>query len=187
MGSKAYLVTAFVIAFMVMAIVPWSMTANVKAEQPVLHTVWMTDDLKYEPATLKINPGDTVVWKNKPGHKVTHTVTAYQDKLPQGAPYFASGNFTSESQARQNVDAALIPADGEYRHTFTVNGTYEYFCIPHEAAGMIGYIMVGEGQEFPSEGASVSYLMPILVGTVVVLVVITAVAFWSIRRKREVP
>jgi plastocyanin len=28
------------------------------------------------------------------------------------------------------------------RHTFDVPGTYQYFCIPHEMAGMTGTVVV---------------------------------------------
>jgi hypothetical protein len=28
--------------------------------------------------------------------------------------------------------------------TFTVEGVYDYYCLPHEAAGMVGRIVVGQ-------------------------------------------
>jgi hypothetical protein len=36
------------------------------------------------------------------------------------------------------------PAQGStYEYRFTVEGVYDYFCQPHEAAGMVGRIVVG--------------------------------------------
>ena len=39
-------------------------------------------------------------------------------------------------------DSGFIPPGGDYRYTFTVPGTYKYFCLPHEKAGMVGVIVV---------------------------------------------
>jgi plastocyanin len=32
-----------------------------------------------------------------------------------------------------------------YQHTFTVPGTYRYFCQPHESNGMVGEVVVKAG------------------------------------------
>jgi plastocyanin len=37
----------------------------------------------------------------------------------------------------------LLPKQG-FAVTLTVEGVYDYFCIPHEHAGMVGRIVVGE-------------------------------------------
>lgn len=97
--------------------------------------VGMTNSLDFTPAKVTIRAGETVVWKN--GSVLVHTVTAIADsaadpahvELPDGAEPFGSGRF----------------GPGEsYRHTFTVPGTYRYICIPHEAAGMTGTVVVKE-------------------------------------------
>lgn len=154
------------------------------ASEGTTHTVLMTDAMKYEPDILKIQPGDTVVWKNKQGNIVTHTVTAYEKEIPKDAEYFASGNFTNESDARRGIANGLIPTDGEYRHTFTVNGSYKYFCVPHEAAPMIGYIIVAEGAT-PTDRETPNYLIPITVGTIIGVMGITSLAFYSIQKKKK--
>ena len=41
-------------------------------------------------------------------------------------------------------DSGLVEQGEEYSRTFPVAGEYTYFCIPHEAAGMIGYLTVEE-------------------------------------------
>ncbi|WP_404384276.1 plastocyanin/azurin family copper-binding protein [Caenispirillum salinarum] len=95
--------------------------------------VEMTNRLNYMPETVTISAGDTVRWDNT--SDLVHTVTADPAKasdrahvrLPDGAEPFDSGS---------------IQARGSYSHTFTVPGEYTYFCIPHEAAGMIGNIVV---------------------------------------------
>lgn len=91
--------------------------------------------------------GDTVVWANTGSRN--HTVTAYDDGLPDGAEYFASGGFADEATARDawknNFDGGGIVEPGAtYEHTFEVAGDYYYFCIPHESADMRGKVVVTE-------------------------------------------
>ena len=104
-------------------------------------TVDMTDDLAFRPDAVSVAQGGTVTWENVGA--VGHTVTAYEDRLPDGATYFASGAFESERAARNDVTGGLIGEGETYTHTFDVRGTYEYFCIPHESTGMVGTVEVG--------------------------------------------
>ena len=96
----------------------------------------------FEPVGAQVNVGDTVTFTNS--SKEAHTVTAYGSELPDGAPFFASGGAASESEARKDLTAGLIREGESYSHTFTEPGTYRYFCIPHEGAGMKGTIIVEE-------------------------------------------
>lgn len=103
----------------------------------------LTDDLVYDPDELPVAPGGTVVWENV--GSTTHTVTAYEAGIPEDAAYFASGGATSEEAARDAYpDAGGIGVEESFQHTFDTLGTYEYFCIPHESAGMTGVIKVSE-------------------------------------------
>lgn len=114
------------------------------AAQATTHTVDMTDTLLFEPDAITIAPGDTVVWENV--GSIGHSITAYEDDIPDGAPYWASGDLASESEARSSYPDQGDVAGGEtYEHTFETLGTHEYFCIPHEAAGMLGAVEVVEG------------------------------------------
>jgi len=87
----------------------------------------------FSPATITIQPGGLVEWRNT--SLITHTVTddpklAHKPgdlMLPAGAPAFNSGD---------------VPAGQIYRHTFEVPGTYRYFCIHHEGDGMLGTVIV---------------------------------------------
>ncbi|HSK18293.1 MAG TPA: plastocyanin/azurin family copper-binding protein [Longimicrobiales bacterium] len=96
-------------------------------------TIDMTSQLTFAPAAAQARVGQTVVWENE--SSMAHTVTAdpalagnpASVSLPAGAAPFAS---------------PLIGAGASFSHTFTVPGTYRYFCQPHEGAGMIGTIVV---------------------------------------------
>ncbi|PSP70301.1 halocyanin [Halobacteriales archaeon QH_6_68_27] len=83
------------------------------------YDVGMSTDA-FRPETVTVEVGETVVWRNT--SKQGHTVTAYGDQLPDGADYFASGEFASQSAADE----------------------YGYFCIPHEEVGMVGVVTVEE-------------------------------------------
>lgn len=98
-------------------------------------TVEMTNALEYVPATVTIKIGDTIRWRNS--SDVRHTVTADASlandsshvALPENAEPFNSGD---------------IEPGGSWSHAFKVAGRYKYFCIPHEAAGMIAEVIVEE-------------------------------------------
>jgi plastocyanin len=104
--------------------------------------VGMVDGQAFDPETLTVAPGATVAFVNE--SEEAHTVTAYEDELPDGAPYFASGGFDSEPAAREGVGDGLVPSGETYEVTFDEPGTYRYFCIPHEGEPMRGTIVVEE-------------------------------------------
>jgi len=100
---------------------------------------------KFRPASLTVSVGTTLVWRNT--SKQGHTVTAYEEQIPDSADYFASGGFSSEEEARtqySNSSAGVLGAGETYEHEFTVPGTYSYVCLPHERVGMAGNIEVVE-------------------------------------------
>ena len=87
----------------------------------------------FRPRGLLIRPGQTVRWVNKDTGNV-HTTTAYHPRngKPQRIPQEANS---------WNSDY-LMPGES-FAMTFNVPGVYDYFCIPHEHAGMVGRIIVG--------------------------------------------
>jgi plastocyanin len=98
----------------------------------------------FEPAELTVSVGDTVAWEWAAGE--AHNVVAYQDGIPDDATYWASGGFESEEAARtgwENGEGA-VQSGQAYVHTFETAGEHAYFCVPHEAAGMEGTIVVEE-------------------------------------------
>jgi plastocyanin len=98
----------------------------------------------FEPATITVGAGDEVVWYNNSAR--AHSITAYEDGIPAEAAYFATGGYDSEMAAREAWDgmSGSITTGERYTHTFEVPGTYSYFCIPHERAGMVGQVVVEE-------------------------------------------
>lgn len=103
-------------------------------------TVEMTDDFEFVPDAISISSGDTIVWENV--GSLDHSVTAYEDEIPDDAGYFASGGHDSEQAARDAFPEGALGGDDSFEHTFDATGTYAYFCIPHEGAGMTGTIDV---------------------------------------------
>ena len=67
----------------------------------------------FNPASVKINVGDTVEWKN--ADTAAHTVTGGS---PADGP---SGVF----------DSSLVMAGADYAFTFNDKGSYKYFCMVH--------------------------------------------------------
>jgi hypothetical protein len=72
-----------------------------------------------------------------------HSTTAYHPananhslRIPEQAEPWDSGILTRPGQA--------------FEVTLTVPGVYDYFCLPHEAGGMVGRIVVGEPGEEPA-------------------------------------
>jgi len=87
----------------------------------------------FDPIGLYVRPGTTVRWLAREN---VHTTTAYHPKndrhslrIPDGAAPWDSG--------------FLVKAGATFDVTLTVPGVYDYFCMPHEGAGMVGRIVVG--------------------------------------------
>ncbi|WP_269933355.1 plastocyanin/azurin family copper-binding protein [Aminobacter sp. HY435] len=91
----------------------------------------------FDPLGIHIRPGQTIRWTNRdPGN--SHTVTAYHPdvfdrplRIPQHAKPWDSDY--------------LLPGQS-FSVTLTVPGVYDYYCVPHEHAGMVGRIVVGTPQ-----------------------------------------
>lgn len=133
--------------FLVLACLPGFLAAC----SPSGSTVEMIPSHRFDPETITVNVGDTVSWRVRTDEP--HSVTAYEESLPEGAEYFASGGFSSEEDARANTSVAqpqhevaegLLQEGDGFEVTFETPGTYEYFCIPHESEGMTGTVVVEE-------------------------------------------
>lgn len=98
----------------------------------------------FRPDTVTVSVGDEVVWENTSTR--AHSVSAYADGIPESAAYFATGGFDSERAAREAWDdnEGVITNGQQFAHRFETPGTYAYFCIPHETAGMVGSVVVEE-------------------------------------------
>ena len=108
------------------------------------YDVGMTAD-GFVPDELTIGVGETVIWENTSTRR--HTVTAYENAIPNEAEYFASGGFDDERSARDafwSEFAGEIDNGDRFSHTFEVPGRYDYVCIPHEEGGMYATVIVEE-------------------------------------------
>lgn len=89
----------------------------------------------FDPIGILIKPGQTVRWINlNPGN--SHTTTAYNPanfERPLRMP-----------KAAKSWDSDYLLPNESFSVTFTEQGVYDYYCLPHEHAGMVGRIIVGE-------------------------------------------
>ena len=88
----------------------------------------------FDPIGLQVEPGTIVRWIVREN---VHTTTAYHPRndhhplrIPEHAAPWDSGYLVN-------------PGD-HFDVTLTVPGVYDYYCMPHEAAGMVGRIIVGK-------------------------------------------
>ena len=89
----------------------------------------------FKPDRVTVRVGDTVEWRNT--SVIAHTVTA--DPARAANP----DNVVLPRRA-EPFHSARIAAGSIFRYTFTIPGTYRYVCLPHEADGMIGTVIVTE-------------------------------------------
>lgn len=89
----------------------------------------------FEPDGVAVAPGTTIHFVNKDAGN-SHTATAYsskvndrQDRIPRDAEPWDSG---------------LLLPDETFDVTLTAPGVYDFYCQPHEMAGMVGRIVVGK-------------------------------------------
>ena len=88
--------------------------------------------LKFSPATLNINVGDTVCWQ------WTDSSMAHNVRQVDG-----DQSSTYEADGVTSGDAAVTV---DFRYTFDVDSTtFYYACEPHLASGMFGKVIVGDG------------------------------------------
>ncbi len=88
----------------------------------------------FDPIGLRIEPGQTIRWVNRDAGN-SHTATAYHPDnfgRPRRMPSAASP-WDSDY---------LLPGES-FSVTLTKPGVYDYYCVPHEHAGMVGRIIVG--------------------------------------------
>lgn len=87
------------------------------ADPPAAHVeVAMTHDLRFAPDTIRVQAGETVLWRNSTS--VIHTVTM------------------------ESMDSGDLRPGDFFWHTFTNPGIYAYTCTPHDMAGMRGIVIV---------------------------------------------
>lgn len=105
-------------------------------------------DVWFDPIGLWVAPGASVTWINGTDQANTHTTTAYHPannhrplRIPDGAEPWDSGY--------------VLPGE-QFTVTLKAEGVYDYFCQPHELAGMVGRIVVGRPAPGDPEGLPVA-------------------------------
>lgn len=88
----------------------------------------------FRPRGLLIQSGQSVRWVNREAGNV-HTTTAYHPD--NGKP------LRIPKEAKSWDSGYLLPNES-FAMVFERPGVYDYFCIPHEHAGMVGRIVVGQ-------------------------------------------
>jgi plastocyanin len=129
MGGGSLVALAAPLPLRAQAVTVIEMKGTTRGEQ-----VWFT------PQGLAIAPGTLLRFVNHdPGN--SHTSTAYHPdildrklRIPVGATPWDSG--------------FLLP-DEFFEVTLTVPGVYDFYCQPHEHAGMVGRIVVGRPGQNP--------------------------------------
>ncbi len=129
-------------------------------------TVGPGGETVFEPDSLTIEPGTTVefVWDSD-----THNMVV------QSGP--------DEWEGHEPIEDAGF----SYEHTFEEEGTYEYICEPHVAAGMEGTLSVEEGASSGGGGAVAATptipdsAMSLAVGTMGAMVSTIALAYFFIK------
>lgn len=88
----------------------------------------------FAPIGLAIAPGTLVRFVNdSPGN--VHTSTAYHPSI--------GGRPLRIPQDAEPWDSGFVMPKQSFEVTLTVPGVYDYYCKPHEMAGMVGRIVVG--------------------------------------------
>ncbi len=88
----------------------------------------------FDPIGVHVQPGQTVRWTNRDRGN-SHTATSYHPdvfdrprRIPEGAKPWDSDY--------------LLPG-ASFSVTLAVEGVYDFYCVPHEHAGMVGRVVVG--------------------------------------------
>lgn len=79
---------------------------------------------KFVPVVVFAQPGDTITWTNMVGHDTV----SVEGMIPEGAEPWQS------------------KLDDNFTITVEKEGAYVYKCSPHVALGMLGAIVVGDGE-----------------------------------------
>lgn len=87
----------------------------------------------FDPIGILVEPGTTIRWMCDAN---VHTTTAYHPKN-------GHHSLRIPTEAQPWASDYLLPRQ-HFEVTLSVEGVYDYFCNPHEHAGMVGRIIVGK-------------------------------------------
>ena len=122
------------------SVLPWAVAGEQPAGEvieigmagtPTGSAVW------FRPRGLLIQRGQAVRWVNRDEGNV-HTATAYHP---------ANGKPLRIPQGARPWDSDYLLPGQSFTVVFDVPGVYDYCCLPHEHAGMVGRIIVGDAPD----------------------------------------
>lgn len=87
----------------------------------------------FDPIGIRVAPGQRIRWRCIAN---VHTTTAYHPKNMKHSLRIPN--------AAQPWDSGYLLPGQTFEVTLTVEGVYDFFCLPHEMAGMVGRIIVGQ-------------------------------------------
>lgn len=99
----------------------------------------------FDPFGLSVTPGSTIRFTNWDRGN-SHTVTTYHPKFYD--------RMRRIPAAAEPWDSDFLLPDECFEVTLTVPGVYDYYCLPHEMAAMVGRIVVGTLADAGCEGSS---------------------------------
>ena len=95
----------------------------------------MTSTNRFQPPLLTVARGSTVTWVN--ASPVPHTVPDDPTRVSKAAD-------VATPAGAQPFDSGTLSPGQSYSYTFSLRGTYQYTCLPHETVGKDGTIIVPE-------------------------------------------
>lgn len=99
----------------------------------------------FDPVGIHLHAGQTVRWTNlDPAN--SHTATAYH-------PDNYDHPLRMPREAKPWDSDYLLPNE-QFSVTLTVSGVYDLFCVPHEHAGMVCRLVVGNPAASPAPNAA---------------------------------
>ncbi|MBV18735.1 MAG: hypothetical protein CMA56_02595 [Euryarchaeota archaeon] len=147
-------------------------TAAVTPEAECDHTVRIAPSgIKFSPATLTVNDGDTVCWQwtdESMAHNVVETAAEGETTALEGG--------ISSGEAKETED---------FRVTFTGDQDFTYVCEPHASSDMVGIVTVGEGDPAPASETGSSSSSEDAPGFAAPMAVVALVAAAMILARRE--
>lgn len=105
----------------------------------------------FDPIGIRVSPGQTLRWTNRDPAN-SHTTTSYHPAIFERPLRIPPG-------ARPWDSDYLLPGQS-FSVTFDREGVYDYYCVPHEHAGMVGRIVVGMPTP-PAPGAEAGSANPV--------------------------
>jgi plastocyanin len=104
--------------------------------------------LEFAPATLVIEPGDTVHWSARGQHTVTFPALGQDPAtIDPDSPATTTETYDGSRIANSGQLNSRTGAPSGFTLMFPTAGTFEYVCLDHQGVGHVGTIQVGEAAE----------------------------------------